>query len=143
MLLDSSGWQCEWEAWPTPNCRMHEVAISEALLGQLAALAGQHGWTRLSRVWVRMGLLSGVVPEALEFSFSAMATGTPAEGAELVMETEPGRFGCATCGEFDLTRFEFDCPQCGGPLQLLKAGRELMISAVELMDSDSPTNPDI
>ena len=120
---------------------MHEVAISEALLEQLVTLAGQHGWTRLSRVWVRMGLLSGVVPEALEFSFSAMATGTPAEGAELVMETLPGRFGCAACGEFDLERFEFACPQCGGPLRLLKAGRELMISAVELMD-DFPTNPE-
>jgi len=120
---------------------MHEVAISEALLDQLVTLAEQHGWTRLSRVWVRMGMLSGVVPEALEFSFSAMATGTVAEGAELVMETVPGRFGCGTCGEFDLERFEFACPQCDGPLQLLKAGRELMISGVELMD-DSPTNPE-
>ena len=119
---------------------MHEVAISEALLEQLVTLAGQHGWTRLSRVWVRMGLLSGVVPEALEFSFSAMADGTVAEGAELVMETIPGRFGCGACGEFDLERFEFACPQCGGPLQLLKAGRELMISGVELIDS--PPHPE-
>lgn len=119
---------------------MHEVAISEALLEQLVTLAGQHGWTRLSKVWVRMGLLAGVVPEALEFSFAALAAGTVAGDAELVMEIIPGRFACGVCGEFELERMEFACPQCGGPLHLLKAGRELMISAVELMDP--PTNPE-
>ena len=118
---------------------MHEIAISEALLDQLVTLAGQHRWTRLSKVWVRMGLLSGVVPEALEFSFAALAAGTVAEGAELVLEILPGRFTCGGCGEIDLPRMEFACPRCGGPLHLLKAGRELMLSGVELLDP--PTNP--
>jgi hydrogenase nickel incorporation protein HypA/HybF len=110
---------------------MHEVAISEALLEQLDSLASQHGWSRLRRVWVRLGLLSGVVPEALEFSFTAMSPGTPAEGAELVFETEPGQFACAVCGELDLDRLDFSCPHCGGPLQLLRASRELALCGVE------------
>ncbi|MCX6875702.1 MAG: hydrogenase maturation nickel metallochaperone HypA [Verrucomicrobia bacterium] len=110
---------------------MHEVAICEALLGQLVALAGQHGWSRLVRVWVRLGLLSGVVPEALEFAFTALSAGTPAEGAELVLETEPGHFACAVCGELELASFDFACPLCGGPLQLLRAGRDLLLCEVE------------
>ena len=110
---------------------MHEAAISEALLEQLATLAKRNGWVRLRRVWVRLGLLSGVVPEALEFAFSAMSPGTPAEGAELLLETEPGRFDCAVCGGLDLERMEFTCPQCGGPLQLQQAGRDLLLCAVE------------
>ena len=114
---------------------MHEVAISEALLGQLATLADQHGWPRLRRVWVRLGLLSGVVPEALEFAFSAMAGGTPAEGAELVLERGSGRFACAGCGELDLDHLDFSCPHCGEPLQLLQADRELSLCGVEPMDS--------
>ena len=114
---------------------MHELAIGEALLEQLAALAGQHGWPRLSRVWVRVGLLSGVVPEALEFAFDALSAGTPAEGAELVLETEPGRFACGHCGEFDLDRLTFACPQCAGPLRLLRASRELSLSGVEVLTS--------
>jgi hydrogenase nickel incorporation protein HypA/HybF len=113
---------------------MHEVAISEALLEQLASLAEQHGWSRLRRVWVRMGLLSGVVPEALEFAFSAMSPGTSAEGAELVLETVPGHFDCALCGALELDRVDFTCPKCGGPLQLVRAGRELYVSGVEPMD---------
>jgi hydrogenase nickel incorporation protein HypA/HybF len=110
---------------------MHEVAICEALLGQLASLSTQHGWSRLLRVRIRLGLLSGVVPEALEFAFTAMSAGTPAEGAELVLETEAGRFDCAVCGELELDHFDFACPQCGGPLQLLRAGRDLFLSGVE------------
>ncbi len=110
---------------------MHEAAISEALLYQLASLAGVNGWARVIRVRVRLGLLSGVVPEALEFAFEALSAGTPAEGAELVMETEPGRFSCADCGELDLDRLDFTCPRCGGGLQLLRAGRELLLCGIE------------
>jgi hydrogenase nickel incorporation protein HypA/HybF len=110
---------------------MHEVVICEALLGQLAALAEEHGWTRLQRVRVRMGLLSGVVPDALDFAFSVLSVGTPAAGAELVLESEPGHFACAECGDLELARFDFVCPQCGGPLQLRHAGRDLYLAGVE------------
>jgi hydrogenase nickel incorporation protein HypA/HybF len=114
---------------------MHEVSICEALLDQLTSLAAQQGWPRLRRVWVRLGLLSGVVPDALEFAFAAMAPGTPAEGAELLLENEPGHFDCAVCGELELERMDFTCPQCGGALQLLRAGRDLWLSGVEPMPS--------
>ncbi len=120
---------------------MHELAISEALLEQLVTLAEQHGWPRLSRVWIRIGLLSGVVPEALAFSFEALAVGTPAEGAELVMETETGRFACAQCGEFDLDHLTFACPQCDGLLQLLRASRELSLGGVEVLTPEPTPIP--
>jgi hydrogenase nickel incorporation protein HypA/HybF len=110
---------------------MHELAICEALVRQLAALAGEHGWSGVSRVRVRVGLLSGVVPEALEFTFGAIADGTPAEGAELVLEKETGWFHCAVCGDLELNHFGFACPKCEGPLKLLRAGRDLYIYEVE------------
>jgi len=110
---------------------MHELAICEALVDQLTVLAGRHGWSRVQRVWVRGGLLSGVVPEALEFTFAAIADGTPAEGAELVLETETGHFHCAVCGELELDHFGFACPQCDRPLKLLRAGRGLLLTEVE------------
>ncbi len=110
---------------------MHELAISEALVGQLTDLCAKHGWSRLQRVRVRVGMLSGVVPEALEFTFEAIADGTPAEGAELVLETETGHFNCSVCGELELDRLRFACPHCDGPLKLLRAGRGLMLTEVE------------
>ena len=78
-------------------------------------------------------------PEALIFAFDALSPGTPAEGAELVIESESGRFSCAKCGEFDLERLTFACPQCDGPLKLLRASRELSLSGVEVQTPDSTT----
>lgn len=110
---------------------MHEAAISQALLDQLASLAGLNGWSRILRVKVQLGLLSGVVPEALGFAFEALSQGTPAEGAALLMETEPARFSCVSCGDLDLDRLEFICPNCGGPLSLLQAGRGILLREVQ------------
>jgi hydrogenase nickel incorporation protein HypA/HybF len=109
---------------------MHEAAICEALLGQLTTLAARRDWPRLQEVRLRVGLLSGVAPEALEFAFSALAAGTVAEGSALVFETEPARFACITCGEIDHDRLEFVCPRCGGPLRLLHASRDLFLCGV-------------
>ena len=39
---------------------------------------------------LRIGALSGVVPEALEFAFEALRPGTLAEKAELAIESVPG-----------------------------------------------------
>ena len=80
---------------------------------------------------LRIGLLSGVVPEALDFAFSALSVGTPAEGAELVMRTDPARFSCEKCGAIDMLELDFTCPRCAGPLSLLEAGRELLLCEVE------------
>lgn len=119
---------------------MHEAAISEALLDKLASLAGENGWLRIVRVKVQLGLLSGVVPEAMEFAFEALAEGTPAEGAVLEMVSEPGKFSCTACGDLDLDRLDFICPNCGGPLRLLQAGREILLWEVEPILSKTPNS---
>ena len=110
---------------------MHEAAISEALLDQLASLASRTGWQRITAVNVRLGLLSGVVAEALEFAFHALAAGTPAAGATLFIDNEPGRFSCASCGERLLDRLDFTCPDCHGPLTLIHAGRDILLTGVK------------
>ena len=120
---------------------MHEAAISEALLDKLASLAGLNGWSRILRVKVELGLLSGVVPEALGFAFEALSQGTPAEGAVLEMETESARFSCETCGDLDLNRLDFICPNCGGSLKLLQAGRGILLCEVQPMLSQTTNNP--
>ena len=116
---------------------MHEAAISEALLEKLASLAGRNGWSRILRVKVQLGLLSGVVPEALEFAFEALSQGTPAEGAVLQMETEPARFSCESCGDLKLGRLDFICPNCGGMLKLLQAGRGILLCEVQPLISEN------
>ena len=105
-----------------------QSALSTAL-GQ----ARQAGANRVHVIRLRIGALSGVVPEALQFAFEALAPGTPAEGAELAIEHVPARFWCAQCTrEFQSDDLFAECPECNRPSGDLRAGRELELASLEI-----------
>jgi hydrogenase nickel incorporation protein HypA/HybF len=91
------------------------------------------GAKRVCAVRLRIGALSGVVPEALQFAFEALAPGTAAEGAELAIEQVPARFWCDPCAqEFTAEDLFSDCPVCTTPSRELRAGREMEIASLEI-----------
>jgi len=95
--------------------------------------ARQAGASRVHTIRLRIGALSGVVPDALEFAFEALAPGTPAEGAKLAVEHVPARFWCATCTrEFDSEDMLAECPECHNLSGELRAGREMELAALEI-----------
>jgi hydrogenase nickel incorporation protein HypA/HybF len=95
--------------------------------------AQQAGATRLHVVRLRIGALSGVVPEALEFAFEALASGTLAEGAKLAIDRVPARFWCATCArEFQADDMFSECPDCHAPSGEIRAGREMELASLEV-----------
>ena len=59
---------------------MHELAIAESVVSSVLERTGD---SRVSVVRLRVGRLSGVVPDALTFCFELAAAGTTLEGATL------------------------------------------------------------
>lgn len=113
---------------------MHEVGIMESTLELAAAKAREQGASRIHRIVLRVGALSGVEPDALRFAFDAMAKSTPAAGAVLDLETVPA---CGRCPECDLefkvdSGFIFTCPKCGRISGELSQGRELELARLEI-----------
>lgn len=109
---------------------MHELAITESLV---AAVAEQVGDSRVRQVTLRVGRLSGVVPDAVEFCFDLCAQGTPLQGATLEIVEVPGRAHCRTCrSELDLPDPIPLCP-CGSADIDIVAGQELVIQKVEVL----------
>lgn len=105
----------------------------ESALAVALERAQEAGAKRLLVIRLRIGALSGVVPEALQFAFEALAPGTAAEGAELAVENVPARFWCAPCGnEFTAEELFAECPHCHTPSAELRSGRELQVSALEI-----------
>ena len=105
----------------------------ESALNLALEQAEKVGATRLHVLRLRIGTLSGVVPEALQFAFEALAQGTPAEGGKLAIEEVPARFWCTTCArEFQADDLFADCPICHQPSGDLRAGRELELATVEV-----------
>lgn len=108
---------------------MHEIAIMQSALD----LAGEHarnaGGIAIKRICLRVGILSGVVPDSLEFAFDVLKQGTMAEAAILEIERIPGNARCSKCeNAFRLDELRFDCPDCSGILILGNAGTDLELS---------------
>lgn len=112
---------------------MHEIGIMTEALRMAVEAAEVAGARRISRVSLRVGALSGAVPEALTFAWEVVRRGTLAETADLAIETVPIAGWCATCqAEFEATDFFSECPRCHNVTGELRRGRELELTFIEL-----------
>ena len=112
---------------------MHELSIMESALTVVLNRAQEAGASRVHSIRLRIGALSGVVPEALGFAFDALTPGTLAEGAQLIIDPVPARFWCGDCQkEFQSDDMFGECPECRRPSGELRAGREMEIASMEI-----------
>jgi len=112
---------------------VHELSIVQSALSLAVGQMEQAGASRVYAVRLKIGALSGVVPDALRFAFDALSAGTPAEGAQLIVENIPARFWCAACQrEFEGSQLFAECPDCGELSRELRAGRELELASLEI-----------
>ena len=112
---------------------MHELSIAQSIVEMVEEVARREGATRVSSINLRLGAMSSVVEEALQFSFEVVAAGTVAEGARLAVEQVSLVVFCPTCdAESTLSSPVFTCPRCGHPAHTLVSGKELEVTSVEL-----------
>ena len=112
---------------------MHEFSIVEGLLQVAMEHAGARSATRIHSITMRIGALSGVVPDALTFAFEALSKGTPAEGARLVVEEVPVTCYCPACErEFAAELGSYHCPGCDRISAEVRHGREMDLMSLEV-----------
>ena len=112
---------------------MHEVGIMESALQLAEEQARTSGATRIHRMRLRVGDLSGVVPEALEFAFDVVAHGTMADGARLDIERVPVVCYCSDCDRpFEPADMVHECPRCHRWVQDSLQGKELELASLEV-----------
>lgn len=105
----------------------------ETALEQARDRTRQAGASRIHRIRLRVGALSGVVPEALEFAFAALSMGGPAEGATLEIESVRAMRWCDGCqAEFEAAAGSPECPLCGAWSHDLRSGLELELASLEV-----------
>ena len=118
---------------------MHELSIAHSLVEIAEEAAAKAGVTRVTVVHLRLGVLSGVVRDALLFGFDVATVGTRLEGARLEIEDVPLQAYCANCDAVvtlpDPRRFR--CPQCGAACRRIVTGQEIELAALEYED-DTP-----
>ena len=111
---------------------MHEVGIMMNTLEAAEKAARASGATRIHELRLRIGRMTGVVPEALESAFEVVRQGTLAAEARLCIESVPASCWCGHCQqEFVSEDLLSECPRCHELSGELRRGRELEIASVE------------
>lgn len=112
---------------------MHEFSLMEATLKTAAQKTRAAGASQIHRLKVRVGRLSGVVPEALRFAFDGLKPGSIAAAAELEIEEVPAVCWCPDCAaEFETADLKYECPRCHQPSGDLRRGLELELASLEI-----------
>jgi len=120
---------------------MHELSIALSMIEMASEEAARHGAGRVNALHLKLGQLSGVVKEALTFSFEIACDGTPLEGAQLVIEDVPVVIHCVHCETLEVIESIQDlrCPRCGELAPEIIQGRELELVSLELAELEEVT----
>jgi len=112
---------------------MHEVSTMAEAVRMAVESAQASGAVRIISLRLRIGVLSGAVPDAMRFAWDVVSRDTLAAGARLEIESVPGLCWCAECRtEFACADFFNECPRCHNVSGELRRGRELEIASVEI-----------
>jgi hydrogenase nickel incorporation protein HypA/HybF len=118
---------------------MHELSIAMGIVDAALDESQRRGSLRVNAVHLRLGALSGVVKDALLFSYEMACQDTPLQGTRLIIEDTPVVVFCPKCRqERTLSSLQsFVCPECGEPTMDVRQGKELEVFALEVEEEVS------
>lgn len=114
---------------------MHELSIAMSIVDMATEEAERRG-AQVNAVHLKLGLLSGVVPDALLSSYQMACYDTPLKGSRLVIEEVPIVVYCSRCQvQRTLSSMQwFCCPECGTPTGDVVQGKELEVVGLEIQE---------
>jgi len=112
---------------------MHEISLCQSVLRIIEQQATEQKYSLVKTVFLEVGALAGVEPEALRFGFAAVMKDSIADGARLEIIDIPGQAVCLQCKSRAEVQQRFDaCPNCGAVALLIEKGEELRIKELEV-----------
>ena len=112
---------------------MHELGIMTGVMEAVSATARDAGADKVLKIRLKIGVMTEVVEDALQFAFEALSKNTISDGAELEIVIVQPKSKCLECNtEYEHDRFHRTCPECGNFASELIAGRELQIDSIEV-----------
>jgi len=114
---------------------MHELGIAQNILQIVQQSVPEKSASDVRRIRIRVGRLSGIVPDSLDFCFRAIVNDTGMNQANLDIEQVPIISECRDCtNRFQMNDLDFSCPGCKSSNLQLISGRELEIVEIELAE---------
>ena len=114
---------------------MHEMSLVQGLLQQLHAIAREHKGSRVTRLTMSVGPLSGVVVDSFTFGFDILSKEDDlVRDAVLDIIIPPVTYRCSGCGDtFETTADRPEqCSSCGDRILIPEGGDDLILQQVEM-----------
>ena len=112
---------------------MHELSITQSILSIVLEKANEADASKVSKINLVFGELSGFVDECVQFYFDLLSKDTVAAEATLSFQRPPAQLRCRTCGTtFPPGDGNWACPGCHEQKIETISGRELYIESIEV-----------
>lgn len=114
---------------------MHELSIATEIINIVGQYVDKGNHHRVQTVKVKIGKLTNVLTDSLQFCFEAIVKDSELNEAKLEIENVPLKFLCDDCNETSTTGdYLFKCLSCESSNIKIIAGDELNVSEIILKD---------
>jgi hydrogenase nickel incorporation protein HypA/HybF len=112
---------------------MHEYSIVQSLLNLCEDNAKANSATKVNKVIVKIGKLSGVEPHLLEVAFDTFKDSTMCKNSTLEMVIQDIVIECKECNKTStLSENNFCCPECESYDIEIKDGEDMFLMSLEM-----------
>jgi hydrogenase nickel incorporation protein HypA/HybF len=119
---------------------MHELSAAQSIFETVQTTLQGRELHSVKSVKLRIGKLSGIVPDSLDFCFTALTMETLLQGVVLEIELIPFVLKCRTCkSSFESETGIVVCPTCCATDAEVLSGTELQVVGIELNDEEEAT----
>ena len=113
---------------------MHELSLAEEMMDIIQHKARKEGFSKVRHIYLEIGQLSHVTPEAMRFCLEAVIKNTLAEGAKLSISEPEGQALCLSCGHNNrISDLYSACDECGGFDLKVLSGDQVRIKNLEVV----------
>lgn len=114
---------------------MHEMSVAQNIIEIVRDHIPQGSEEKVTKIRLKIGELSGVIPDSLLFCFDILKNGSTLRNAVVEVEHVPITARCQSCNIISQLEYGvFFCTNCYGSNIELLTGKELYIVDIELDD---------
>jgi len=112
---------------------MHEYSIVQSLLNQCEDIAKQNNANKITKVVVKIGIMSGIEPDLMQSAFNTFKEKTICEECEYIQNIQPIVIKCQACQkESVLSKNEYCCPHCQSVELDVVDGEDMYLMTLEM-----------
>jgi len=112
---------------------MHELAVTESLLKTSCAYAKENGARKVSALTIKIGDLSGIIDDSVQFYWDIIAEDTICEKSTLQFKRIPAEILCEACGQTFIMQGELiPCPNCGSLQLKIISGDDFTLESIDI-----------